>query len=66
MPSGSDHVIRRPEISICDRWRLLNHSDDVHFRRYRGKIPREGYIKDEVNPFSRVKDRNSPTPLRGC
>lgn len=66
MPSGNDNVIRRPNKSICDRWRLLDHGDDIHFRRYRGKYPREGYVSGETNPLSGVKDRTRPTPLRGC
>ena len=66
MSSEDDKVIKKPVISICDRWRLLDEGDDINFRRYRGKYSREGYVVGETNPLSKIKDRTKPTPLRGC
>ena len=64
--SKDDFVVKRPNISTCDRWRLLDEGDDIHFRRYHGKYSREGYVVGETNPLISVKDRTKPTPLRGC
>jgi hypothetical protein len=66
MPKGGVIIIRRPPVSTCEKWRLMDHSDKNLFRQYRGKIPREGYDINSSNPLVTVKDRTAPTPLRGC